>query len=81
MPPELVPTLCVGMQRQDALRPVIPAGVTGRRASRCDIPTQGVGTRGQAAPDGANICYGILSCYKQAAPTDLMGNTFFKRLN
>jgi len=35
----------------------------------------------QAAPDGANICYGIPSCYKQIAPTELMGNTFFKRLN
>ena len=22
----------------------------------------------QVAPNGANICYGILSCYKQVAP-------------
>ncbi|WP_211436060.1 hypothetical protein, partial [Candidatus Kuenenia stuttgartiensis] len=34
----------------------------------------------QVAPDGANICYGILSCYKQVAPTELIGNTFFKML-
>ena len=26
----------------------------------------------QAAPNGANICYGILSCYKQVAPDGLM---------
>src|SRR3989339_311016 len=26
----------------------------------------------QVAPNGANICYGILSCYKQVAPTELM---------
>ena len=25
----------------------------------------------QAAPNGANICYSILSCYKQVAPTEL----------
>ena len=36
--------------------------------------------RGQVAPDGADICYGILSCYKQVAPTELIGNTFFKKL-
>ena len=36
--------------------------------------------RGQVAPDGADICYGILSCCKQVAPTELLGNTFFKKL-
>ncbi len=36
--------------------------------------------RRQVAPDGANVCYGILSCYKQVAPTELIGNTFFKTL-
>ncbi|OHC00877.1 MAG: hypothetical protein A2Z58_00135 [Planctomycetes bacterium RIFCSPHIGHO2_12_42_15] len=35
----------------------------------------------QVAPNGANICYGILSCYKQVAPTELMIDKFFKRLN
>ena len=34
----------------------------------------------QVAPDGANICYGVLSCYKQVAPTELIGHTFFKKL-
>jgi len=35
----------------------------------------------QAAPNGANICYSILSCYKQVAPTEIMIDKFFKTLN
>ena len=34
----------------------------------------------QAAPDGAHMCYGVLSYYKQVAPPELISNTFFKRL-
>nr|CAJ73104.1 unknown protein [Candidatus Kuenenia stuttgartiensis] len=28
----------------------------------------------------STICYNILFCYKQAAPTELIGSTFFKKL-
>ncbi|TVM02245.1 MAG: hypothetical protein CV080_01375, partial [Candidatus Kuenenia stuttgartiensis] len=34
----------------------------------------------QVAPNRANLCYNILFCYKQAAPTELIGSTFFKKL-
>jgi len=32
----------------------------------------------QVAPNGASICYGIISCYKQIAPTELTIDKFFK---
>ena len=32
----------------------------------------------QVAPNGANICYGILSCYKQVALTERMIDKFSK---
>ncbi|MBF8275367.1 MAG: hypothetical protein HW390_440 [Candidatus Brocadiaceae bacterium] len=69
---QLVPTLCVEMNRQDAPRPVTQAGsgyrceptvsyptgatVWGRRASQGSIPTQSVGTSRNYVAYGDGIC-------------------------